>query len=398
MEDVKIYALTFEDEAMKQVKALAGSAIGQGSKIRIMPDAHSGKGCVIGTSMTITDKVCPSLVGVDIGCGMLTLRLNKSDIDFCKLDRVIREYVPYGVDVHEKAVAKFERLNDLRCLGELRDTKRFEQSIGTLGGGNHFIEIDKNDFGNLYLIIHSGSRNLGNQVAKYYQDKAVELRMEYLKSRNDIGDIIKRYKLEGREDEIQGEIERIQACNKAIALDIPNDLCYLTGKWKEDYLHDMSICQEYASLNRKVISELIISNYGDDLGSLWDFETIHNYIDFEDNILRKGAISAKKGEPVLIPINMRDGCIFGTGKGNEDWNCSAPHGAGRLYSRKKAKELLSMESYKTAMKGIFTTCVNENTLDEAPFAYKSMDEILSLIEPTVSFDFILVPVYNFKAN
>lgn len=291
---------------------------------------------------------------------------------------------------------KYEKILDLKCYRNLKDTRRFERSIGTLGGGNHFIEIDECGNGEKYLVIHTGSRNLGKQVADYYQNLAVELMQGkdelYAKQEQ----LIAEYKVAGRRTEIQEAIKELHRDFKAKELDIPKDLCYLTGKYREDYLHDMRICQDYANVNRWFIATTILAKMG--WVGLESFETIHNYIDLETNMVRKGAISAKEGEKVLIPINMRDGCIVGIGKGNEDWNCSAPHGAGRIMSRMKARETLSLDAFKESMDGIFTTSVSAETIDEAPMVYKPMDEIVENIKDTVDILEIIKPVYNFKAS
>jgi RNA-splicing ligase RtcB len=378
-----------------------------------MPDVHAGAGCVIGFTADLGDKVIPNIVGVDIGCGMLTVELGQitfncgeyvepvTEIDYEKLDKVIRERVPCGYNIHEassiyRSKDKFEKLQGLKCYRELKDSKRFQRSIGTLGGGNHFIEIDEGFMGKKYLVIHSGSRNLGKQVADYYQNLAVELMQgkDELYSKQE--QLIAEYKATGRRTEIQGAIAELKREWKAKELDIPKDLCYLTGKYREDYLHDMKICQEFARLNRQCIADLILS------GMHWVvvdmFETIHNYIEFETNMVRKGAISAKKDEKLLIPINMRDGCIVGIGKGNDDWNQSAPHGAGRIMSRAKAREVVSLDAFRESMDGIFTTSVSADTVDEAPMVYKPMDEIIENIKDTVDILEIIKPVYNFKAS
>jgi len=340
-------------------------------------------------------------VGVDIGCGMLTVELGNIEIDLAQIDTIIRKYVPSGRNVHEGRNVRFEELQQLRCFRELKDTKRLERSIGTLGGGNHFIEIDTDSEGVKYLIIHSGSRNLGKQVAEYYQKLAVEI----MSGKDELyamqEKLIAEYKAQGRKAEIQKAIAELHRKLHPNPLGIPKELCYLTGKYREDYLHDMKICQHFAAINRYEIANAIVGNlFGADIAywSLPMFETIHNYIEFGSNMVRKGAISAKAGEKLLIPINMRDGCIIGVGKGNEDWNCSAPHGAGRIMSRSKAKELVSLEEFEDSMKGIFTTSVGQSTIDEAPMVYKPMDEIIQNIADTVDILKIVKPIYNFKAS
>lgn len=426
MKNLKIFTNDIEQEAINQINELLDQETFKDSKIRIMPDVHAGKGCVIGFTGDLGNKVIPNIVGVDIGCGMLTVELRNIDLNLEKLDKVIREYVPSGFEVHNERKYKFLELQDLKCYRELRDTKRLERSIGTLGGGNHFIEIDIDKDNNKYLIIHTGSRNLGKQVAEYYQELANQLCNynigEYKEKQQEL---IKTYKEQGKKQEIQSALMELKEEYKIDHKKIPKELAYLEGQYREDYLHDMKICQEFAKDNRLCIAKQILCNYFElpyyegyksvrlreepTSASDWYtqdmiekdfyyFETIHNYIAFEDNIVRKGAISAKIGEKVLIPMNMRDGCIIGVGKGNEDWNCSAPHGAGRIMSRIKAKETYNLNEYKESMKGIFTTSVNENTIDEAPFVYKPMQEIIDNIGDTVDIIKIIKPIYNFKAS
>lgn len=329
-------------------------------------------------------------------CGMATFDLGKVDIDFQKLDDIIRRHIPNGRGVHEGRIVKFDKIQELYCYRELKDTKRLERSIGTLGGGNHFIEIDEDNEGNKYLVIHSGSRNLGKQVADYYQNLAIEL----MQGRDDLyvkqEKLIAEYKSTGRKSEIQAAIKELHRKFKPNKLGIPKELCYLEGEYRMKYLHDMKICQEYADINRWTMARLILDKYG--LNSFGNFTTVHNYIDIDSNIVRKGAVSAKKGEMLLIPINMRDGSLICKGKGNDDWNQSAPHGAGRLMSRSKAKELLSVDEFKDTMSNVWTSTVNQSTLDEAPMAYKSIDDIVNNIGNTVEILKVIKPVYNFKAS
>lgn len=400
MSDLKIFTKNVEQEAVDQIELLLAQDAFKDCKVRIMPDVHAGKGCVIGFTADLGEKVIPNIVGVDIGCGMLCVSLGQTDIDFEKLDNVIRSYVPSGRDVHDGRIIRFEELQDLKCYRELRDTKRLERSIGTLGGGNHFIEVDTAGDGEKYLVIHTGSRNLGKQVADYYQNLAFELMSGKDKLYEEQDRLIKEYKSAGRKSEIQSAIAELHRNFKAVNPKIPKDLCYLEGKYREDYLHDMRICQKFAYINRVIIAQIICNHmgWGVDADMPDYFECIHNYIDHDSNIVRKGAISAKYGEKVLIPINMRDGCIIGTGKGNEDWNCSAPHGAGRVMSRTKAKELVSLEEFEKSMDGIYTTSVNQSTIDESPMAYKTLDEIVENIKDTVDVLAIIKPVYNFKAS
>ena len=396
MNNLKIFTDNVEQEALEQINTLLEQEAFKNCKVRIMPDVHAGKGCVIGFTADLGNKVIPNIVGVDIGCGMLTVKLGNIDIDFDKLDKAIRKRVPSGRDVHEGRIVRFKQLQNLHCYRQLKDAKRLERSIGTLGGGNHFIEIDIDDDNNKYLIIHTGSRNLGKQVAEYYQNLAIELMQGKDKLYEMQNKLIKEYKEQGRRKEIQEAIKELHRKYNPNPLNIPKELCYLTGEYRQMYLDDMAICQEFASLNRMTIAESILDEMK--WNTINSFETIHNYIDLESNIVRKGAISAKDKEKVLIPINMRDGCIIGYGKGNEDWNCSAPHGAGRIMSRSKAKEIVSLEEFEKSMDGIYTTSVNESTIDESPMVYKTMNEIVENIEGTVYIYKIIKPVYNFKAS
>lgn len=387
------YTKVIEDEAVEQIKRMCDYELTEGSSVRIMPDVHSGKGCTIGTTMTIKDKACPNIVGVDIGCGMLTVKLQDKEIDFEELDKVCH-FIPSGKNVWDGRIERFD-LTKLRCYRDLKDTRRLQRSLGTLGGGNHFIEVDISSNGTYYLIIHSGSRNLGKQVAEYYQQLAIELHQgkeEYFKERDKI---IKEYKSQGRRKEIQSALKKLRNNFKAKALEIPEDICWLYGEFLGDYLYDVEICQNFAKRSREKIAEIILNKTG--LTATDSFHTIHNYIDTDEMILRKGAIAAHKDEKILIPINMRDGSIIALGRGNKEWNYSAPHGAGRLMSRTQAKEKLDLEEYKKSMKGIYTTSVNEQTLDEAPMAYKSIDDIIDVIKDSVDIIDIMKPVYNFKA-
>lgn len=406
MKDLKIFTENIEEEAKEQINLLLNQEPFKDCKVRIMPDVHAGKGCVIGFTANLGDKVIPNIVGVDIGCGMLCVELGKMDLDLEKLDKVINKNIPAGRNIREQKLINFDKINDLYCLRELKETKKFNRAIGTLGGGNHFIEVDADEEGNKYLVIHTGSRNLGKQVADYYQNLAIELcsgKEEMFKRKEEI---IKTYKEQGRKSEIQRALKELEAEYKQNKLELPNELCYLTGKYREMYLHDMEICQEYASLNRLQIAKMILINYFDltYIPEIYpsimsdSFETIHNYISFKDNIVRKGAIRANEGERVIIPINMRDGSIIAVGQGNEDWNNSAPHGAGRLMSRRKAKETFNLEEFKKSMADIYSTSVLEETIDEAPFAYKPMQEIIENIKDTVEIEKIIKPIYNFKAK
>ena len=389
----KCFATTLEDGAREQIQAVCDTEAFAASRIRIMPDVHAGKGCTIGTTMTVHDKIVPSMVGVDIGCGMYTVYLGKIDIDFERVDEVAH-FIPSGRNVWDGREERFD-LTALRCYRSLKDTKRLERSLGTLGGGNHFIEIDTDGEGGKYLVIHSGSRNLGTQVAGFYQNLAADLnagREDFFIERERI---IRTYKEEGRRAEIQSALKALDKEYARKEPTLPRDLCYLYGSFMDDYIHDVDICQRFAERNRARMAEIILDRCGFD--AVESFQTIHNYVDVNEMILRKGAVSAKAGEKLLIPINMRDGSLICIGKGNEDWNRSAPHGAGRLMSRTAAFERLTMEDYEREMAGIYTTSVNPNTLDESPMAYKNMDEIIANIEPTAEIICRIKPVYNFKA-
>ncbi len=388
------YAKVIENEAIDQIRRMCDYALTESSRIRIMPDVHAGKGCTIGTTMTVTDKVCPNIVGVDIGCGMYTVKLANSSIDFEKVDAAAH-FIPSGMHVWEGRIERFD-LTALRCYRSLRDSRRLERSLGTLGGGNHFIEIEQASDETYYLVIHSGSRNLGKQVAEIYQQLAVDLHMgkeEFFRKQEEL---IRTYKEQGRRSEIQADLKALKKAFKSQQLSVPADLCWLYGRYLEDYLHDVEICQQFARRNREKMAEILLEKAG--LTGTQGFHTIHNYIDTQEMILRKGAIAAHDGETVLIPLNMRDGSVLAVGRGNPEWNYSAPHGAGRIMSRSKARETLDMEAYKTAMKGIYTTSVSKETIDEAPMAYKSLADIIDVIRDSVDVVEIMKPVYNFKAS
>ncbi len=355
-----VYTNDVEESAYVQIQNLCDQEFFADSKICIMPDVHAGAGCTIGTTMTITDKVVPNLVGVDIGCGIETIKLDCDFIEPQKLDKIIYQNIPSGKNIR-KSPHRFAEdidLNELICKKEV-NVQRGYLSIGTLGGGNHFIEVDKDDEGNIYLCIHSGSRNIGLQVANYYQKRA----QEYCKNNG---------------------------------VSVEKALCYLEGDLMQEYLHDMKIMQKYASLNRLAMVDVILR--GMNMKAVESFCTIHNYIDMDSMILRKGAVSSNDRQKLIIPINMRDGSLICVGKGNPDWNNSAPHGAGRLFGRKAARERFSMNEFKESMQGIYTTSVHKDTLDECPMAYKSMEAITEHIDPTVSIEKIIRPIYNFKAG
>lgn len=424
MSDLKIFTKNIEDEAIKQINLLLDQEPFKDCKVRIMPDVHAGKGCVIGFTADLGDKVIPNIVGVDIGCGMLCVELGKINLDLEKLDKVINEFVPSGRNVHSESRWKFRELEQLNCFRELNDIKRIHKSIGTLGGGNHFIEVNIDEENNKYLVIHTGSRNLGKQVAEYYQDLAIQLCSGKDEMFNKKEEIIRTYKEQGRKNEIHKALKELEQEYKNNKPNLPNELCYLEGKYREMYLEDMKICQEFASDNRMCIAKQILCNYFEvpyyegyrsvrlrpiptpntwctqDIVAydFYYFETIHNYISFDDNIVRKGAIKANYREKVIIPINMRDGSIIAIGKGNDDWNQSAPHGAGRIMSRMKAKEQFNLSEFRESMKDVYTTSVVEETIDEAPFVYKPMQEIIDNIQDTVEIVKIIKPIYNFKAK
>ena len=386
------FAKVIEDEAIEQIRRMCDYEFTAGSQIRIMPDVHAGKGCTIGTTMTITDKAVPNIVGVDIGCGMYTVNLGPVEIDMEQMDAAAH-FIPSGLNVWEGRREHFDLL-DLRCCRELKDARRLERSLGTLGGGNHFIEIDQADDGTKYLVIHSGSRNLGKQVAEYYQRLAIDLnkgKEEYFARRDTL---IAEYKAAGRRKEIEAALKALHW--RSHEATIPEDLCFVYGQYLEDYLHDVEICQRFARRSRELMAEIILQRLG--IEAIDAFHTIHNYIDTDERILRKGAIAAHKGEKVLIPINMRDGSVLAIGRGNADWNFSAPHGAGRIMSRTAAKERLDLDEYRREMEGIYTTSVNEATLDEAPMAYKSLSDIIDVIQESVDVIEVLKPIYNFKAS
>jgi len=391
----KVFTDIVEDEAIAQIRDLCNMDFAADSKIRIMPDVHAGAGCTIGTTMTITDKVVPNLVGVDIGCGMETICIDNKHIELEKLDKLIYEKIPSGFNIRENP-HKFSEEIDLSILKCHQKAKavyidKALKSIGTLGGGNHFIEANKDEDGKIYIVIHSGSRHLGLEVAKYYQNMG--FKQINSANKDDIDALIEKYKEEGREQEIQTALKKLPTPANT---GIPKHLAYVSGELFDDYIHDMKIVQYFAELSRKAMMREIIKGMKFNIND--QFTTVHNYIDIDSMILRKGAVSAKKDEKLLIPINMRDGSLICIGKGNEDWNCSAPHGAGRLMSRTKAKELFTLSEFKKQMKNIYTTSVNRETLDECPMAYKNIDDIVKNIFPTAQITKIIKPIYNFKAG
>ncbi len=389
--EAKIFTDLVDPSALAQVTELLNQPFIEGQRVRMMPDIHAGKGCTIGTTMTIGEKICPNLVGVDIGCGMETLVLEEREADLPALDEAVRRLIPAGFQVRGKAHPLAENIDlSALCCAAAVDLARARQSIGTLGGGNHFIELDRDDEGGLYLVVHSGSRHLGQEIARYYQQSAWEqLQQQSERQRREGLEILR---AQGRQSEAADFLKRQKAAQGAVS----KELAYVQGHLCEQYLHDMRIAQRFAALNRQAITEELLRAMG------WRarerFATVHNYIDLEQGILRKGAVSAQAGERLLIPINMRDGSLLCRGKGNEDWNFSAPHGAGRLMSRAEAKSALSVEEFRRQMQGVYSSSVGRGTLDEAPMAYKSMDDIVENIAPTADIECVLRSVYNFKAG
>ena len=388
----KVFTENIDENAAGQIKTLCSMPFVEGEKIRIMPDVHAGAGATIGTAMTITDKVVPNLVGVDIGCGMETVQINQKHLELQKLDKLIYEKIPSSYHIRQKPHSFNDEidLQELRCARKV-NIKRAQNSIGTLGGGNHFIEADKDDKGNIYIVVHSGSRHIGNEVAKLYQDLGYQ-RLNG-NGKDALEALINEYKTQGRDKEINSAFK---ALKKQVLTNIPHSLAYVSDDLFDDYIHDMKIIQRFAELNRKAMVDEIMR--GMKLEAVMQFSTLHNYIDTESMILRKGAVSAKKGELLLIPINMRDGSLICRGLGNEDWNFSAPHGAGRLFSRSAAKQSFTVSQFQEQMQNVYTTSVSKDTLDECPMAYKNMDEIIENIKPTAEILKTICPIYNFKAQ
>ena len=395
----KVFTNILDDTSLKQIENLCNQSFVHGSKIRLMPDVHAGAGCTIGTTMTIGDKIVPNLVGVDIGCGMETVIIKANEFpaknfDPVRLDKIIYANIPGGMDIRETEheFTKEIPFKNIRYSGI--NLSRARKSVGTLGGGNHFIEANRDDENNLYIVIHSGSRHLGKEIAEYYQEEAWGQLNKNRKQ--DIVELITELKEHGREKEIQKQKKRIR---QQVITDIPKDLAYLTGDLFDDYIHDMKITQHFALINRKAMMSVILRKLNIPKEIIYEqFSTIHNYIDTDSMILRKGAVSAKLGEKLIIPVNMRDGSLICEGLGNPDWNYSAPHGAGRLMSRTNAFKNLKMEDFKTAMSGIYSTSVKKETLDESPMAYKSIDDIIANTESTVKILKRIKPVYNYKAT
>lgn len=390
--EAKIYTDIVDEASIAQVMLLLNQEFASGSRIRLMPDIHAGAGCTIGTTMTIHDKVVPNLVGVDIGCGMEVIQIREKHIELQRLDKLIYEKIPSGFNVRKNTHRYFDQchIDHLYCAKKV-SLGRAEKSLGTLGGGNHFIECNKDGEGRIYIVVHSGSRHLGLEVANYYQNQAYEVLNG--SSAADQQSIIRELKKQRREKEIQKTLEELKNSKRT---DIPKQLAYVSGELFHQYIHDMKIVQEFAAYNRRAMMNEIIK--GMKIHVVEQFTTIHNYIDVDSMILRKGAVSATCGEKLIIPINMRDGSLICVGKGNPDWNQSAPHGAGRLMSRSKAKESFTVSEFKKQMEGIYTTSVNQETLDECPMAYKGMEDILKNIVDTVEVLSIIKPIYNFKAG
>lgn len=394
----KVYTDVVDEKSLQQIKTLCDQEFTSGAKIRLMPDVHAGAGCTIGTTMTIKDKIVPNLVGVDIGCGMETLCI-KSDSELSRnfngaeLDKIIRRNIPSGFSIRKFPHAFVEQVEWDEIKGNYNKNRAL-LSLGTLGGGNHFIEVDRDDEGNLYIVVHSGSRHAGLEIADFYQEQAWKQINGNCDA--DCRRLIDQLKSESKENEIQ---DRLADLKVQVSTNIPKDLAYVSGELFDDYINDMRIMQHFAMLNRKAMIQTISIGLNIKEADIIDqFTTIHNYIDTENMILRKGAVSARKGEKLLIPINMRDGSLICIGKGNEDWNSSAPHGAGRVMSRNKAKKELSLEEFKAEMSGIWSSTVNLDTIDEAPMAYKTMDDIVSNIAPTAEIVKVIKPIYNYKAD
>ena len=394
----KVFTDKVDELSIKQIETLCNQEFTSGAKIRLMPDVHAGAGCTIGTTMTITDKIVPNLVGVDIGCGMETVMFKAGSkvaetFNPAVLDSLIRKNIPCGYDIRKEPHPYSQEVEVEKVRGQFSKVRAI-RSVGTLGGGNHFIEADRDDDGNLYIVVHSGSRHAGLEIAEYYQEEAWKQLNHNQKK--DLDELIIQLKAEGRSNEIQ---ERLSDMKSQILTTIPKDLAYVSGSLFDDYINDMGIMQHFAMINRKAMMDEILKGLGIAENEIAEqFTTIHNYIDIHNMILRKGAVSAQKGVKLLIPINMRDGSLICIGKGNEDWNYSAPHGAGRIMSRRQAKKTLDLEEFKAEMTGIYSTTVNLDTIDEAPMAYKTMDDIVANISPTAEIVKVIKPIFNFKAG
>lgn len=388
----KIFTDIIDEASISQITSILNQPVCEGSNVRIMPDVHAGSGCTIGTTMTISDKIVPNLVGVDIGCGMETIVLKEKHIEVQQLDKLIYKKIPSGFEIREKPhrYAKKTEIEKLFCVEHVNIEKAF-CSIGTLGGGNHFIEANKGSDGKIYIVIHSGSRHLGLQVAKYYQKEAY--RVLNSNSNEDIQKFVEKLKSEGKHKQIQSELKKLENTKRT---NIPKHLAYAEGEIFKKYIHDMKIVQKFAEINRQAMMDEIIKGLG--LHVIEQFSTIHNYIDTENMILRKGAVSAQKDEKLIIPINMCDGSLICRGKGNPDWNYSAPHGSGRLMSRSEAKQSFTVSQFKKVMKNVYSTSICQGTLDECPMAYKPIEAITENINDTVDIVDVIKPIYNFKAG
>ena len=388
----KVYTDNLEEAAYKQILNLMNQKFAEGAKFAIMPDVHAGNGCVIGLTMKLVDKVVPNLVGVDLGCGMLVVKVDKSfNMDLQKMDRIWHEEIPSGMNHREKKHANSDYVEFEKLVTPV-DSEKLKLSIGTLGGGNHFGEVDVDDEGNYYIVIHSGSRHLGVEVCNFHQKRAIQY---HSAGRDKEKEIIARCKAEGRTSDIEKELKAFHETKAPV----PNELAYLEGDYFADYINDMWIAQSFAHFNREAMMDTVVESMGIPKDCILDsFTTKHNYIDIRNKILRKGSISLQKDEEAIIPMNMRDGSLIVKGKGNPEWNFSGPHGAGRIMSRSKAKEMLKMEDFKSSMEGIYTTCVSSSTIDESPMAYKPMEEIVENIKDTAEIVKIIKPIYNFKAG
>lgn len=390
--NAKVFTDIIDEESISQIISLCNQEFAANQNIRIMPDVHAGSGCTVGTSMTVTDKVVPAMVGVDIGCGMETIKIKEKHIELQKLDKLIYNKIPGGFEIREKPHRYIEKtsLETLYCFDHI-NFLRAEKSLGTLGGGNHFIEADKSEDGSFYIVVHSGSRHLGVEVAKYYQNEAFR-RLNKV-PQDEVNSLIEKLKANGMERNIQKELKKLEGIKRT---PVQKNYAYAEGDLFERYIHDMKIVQHFALVNRQAIIDEIVN--GMKFHVTEQFSTIHNYIDTENMILRKGAVSAQLNEKLIIPINMRDGSLICRGKGNPDWNFSAPHGAGRLFSRSMAKQTFTVSQFKKEMQGIYTTSVNQQTLDECPMAYKKIEDIADNISDTAEITEIIRPVYNFKAG
>lgn len=391
--EAKVFTDVVDNQSISQVIELLNQPYAENAHVRMMPDIHAGAGCTIGTTMHISNKVCPNLVGVDIGCGMEVIQIAEKDLDLEKLDRVCHDDIPSGFSIRSKAHTYVKNINlsDLHCIDKV-DMSRAEKSVGTLGGGNHFIEANRDGDGNIYIVVHSGSRHLGLEIANFYQEAGYKELTSY--SDLDIQMVVEQLKSESRHKDIEKTIKAMKSAHRSSS--VPKPLAYVEGDLLQMYLHDMGIAQEFAKYNRKAMIDTIVKKMG--ITVVDQFTTIHNYIDLENKILRKGAVSAQKNEILLIPINMRDGSLICRGKGNPEWNYSAPHGAGRLMSRSAAKQAFTVGEFEKQMEGIYTTSVGRSTLDECPMAYKNMSDIVENIVDTVEILKVIKPIYNFKAG